>query len=149
MPTETEPMPDQTLWAAGFEEIEHTADWALRIHGSDLRALLINAARGMNHLLVADPAQIPRTIEARFELEAYDAESLLVTWLNELAFRAEVEGLVFTEFNLTNVSPTSLQAVVRGDTVVHLQKHIKAVTFHDLEIVKTENGLTATVVFDV
>ena len=72
-----------------------------------------------------------------------------MTWLNELAFRAEVEGLVFTEFDLTSVSSTSLQAVVRGDTVAHLQKHIKAVTFHDLEIVETEDGLAATVVFDV
>ncbi len=149
MPTESEPIPDQNLSGAAFEEVEHTADWALRVHGSDLRTLLINAARGMNHLLVADPGRIPQSIEARFELEAYDAESLLVTWLNELAFLAEVEGLVFTEFNLTNVSSTSLQAVVRGDTVAHLQKHIKAVTFHDLEIVKTEDGLAATVVFDV
>ena len=149
MPTESEPLPDQTVSGAGFEEVEHTADWALRVHGSDLRVLLINAARGMNHLLVADPARIPQSIEVRFELEAYDVESLLVTWLNELAFRAEVEGLVFTEFKLTNVSSTSLQAVVRGDTVVHLQKHIKAVTFHELEIVKTEDGLAATIVFDV
>jgi SHS2 domain-containing protein len=149
MPTEPDPIPDQTQSDAGFEEVEHTADWALRVRGSDLRTLLINAARGMNQLLVADPARIPHSIEARFELEAYDAESLLVTWLNELVFRAEVEGLVFTEFDLTDVTSTRLQAVVRGDTVAHLQKHIKAVTFHDLEIVITDDGLAATVVFDV
>ena len=149
MPLESEPMHNPALSGTGFEEVEHTADWALRVQGFDLRALLISAARGMNQLLVADPARIAQSIEVRFELEAYDAESLLVTWLNELAFRAEVEGLVFTEFNLTNVSSTNLQAVVRGDTVAHLQKHIKAVTFHDLEIVKTGDGLVATIVFDV
>jgi SHS2 domain-containing protein len=142
-------MHDPALPDAGFEEVEHTADWALRIYGSDLRNLLINAARGMNQLLVADPARIPQSIETRFELEAYDAESLLVSWLNELAFSAETEGLVFTKFTLTNVSSTGLQAVVRGGRVADLQKHIKAVTFNDLEIVTTEKGLTATVVFDV
>jgi SHS2 domain-containing protein len=30
-----------------------------------------------------------------------------------------------------------------------LENHIKAVTYHNLEIVKTETGLAATVVFDV
>ena len=149
MPTESESTPDHSPSSVGFEEIEHTADWALRIHGSDLRALLINAARGMSCLLVADQARITPTIEAHFELEAYDAESLLVTWLNELVYQAEVEGLVFTKFNLRHVSSTSLQAVVRGDRVDHLQKHIKAVTFHNLEIIETEHGLAATVVFDV
>jgi SHS2 domain-containing protein len=30
-----------------FEEIEHTADVALRVHGKDLKELLKNAAFGM------------------------------------------------------------------------------------------------------
>jgi len=30
-----------------------------------------------------------------------------------------------------------------------LENHIKAVTYHNLEIVKTKAGLAATVVFDV
>jgi len=30
-----------------------------------------------------------------------------------------------------------------------MEKHIKAVTYHNLEIVQTARGLTATIVFDV
>ncbi|MBN1993994.1 MAG: archease [Anaerolineae bacterium] len=132
-----------------FEEIEHTADWALRIQGQDLRQLLLNAARGMSSLLVADLADVPATREEQLEIEAYDAESLLVNWLSELAYRAEVEGIVFAEFDLSRVTPTHLQAAVRGGHVSDLQKHIKAVTYHNLEIIKTDRGLEATVVFDV
>ena len=40
--------------AAAYLEIEHTADRALRICGSDLRELLLNAAAGMNSLLVQE-----------------------------------------------------------------------------------------------
>ena len=31
----------------GFEEIRHTADWALRVWASNLSELLTEAARGM------------------------------------------------------------------------------------------------------
>jgi SHS2 domain-containing protein len=132
-----------------FEEIEHTADWALQIRGQDLAGLFVNAARGMSSLLVQEPAEIPSEVEKHFELAGYDAESLLVSWLSELAYWAEAEGIVFGEFELHHVTPTHLQAAVRGGQVPDLQKHIKAVTYHNLEIVETDDGLEATVVFDV
>jgi SHS2 domain-containing protein len=132
-----------------FEEVEHTADWALRVYGRDLPELLVNAARGMAHLLVAEPATIPTDVEEQFEFEAYDAEGLLVSWLSELAYWAEMEGIIFHEFDLQLIAPTRLQAIARGGHVSDLQKHIKAVTYHDLEIVQTSNGVEATVVFDV
>ena len=133
----------------GFEEIEHTADWALRVQGRDLCELLGNAAWGMSHLMVAEPAAIPLQLEEQFELEAYDAESLLVLWLSELAYWAEMEGLVFGQFELDQVTPTHLEAIARGSRVSDLQKHIKAVTYHNLSIIVTEAGLETTIVFDV
>lgn len=132
-----------------FEEVEHTADWALRVRGRDLRELLVNAARGMSGLLVSDLAAVPTNVEQRFELEAMDAESLLVEWLSEVAYWAEAEMLVFREFDLPRVTSTYLKASVRGGRAPNLQKHIKAVTYHNLEIIETDNGLEATVVFDV
>lgn len=132
-----------------FEEVDHTADWALRVRGAGLPELLVNAARGMAGLIAADPDTIPPDEERRLELEAYDAESLLVTWLSELAYWAEAESLVFTRFHLESVSPTTLTATVRGGRVFPLQKHIKAVTYHNLEIAETDTGLEVTIVFDV
>ncbi|MBE7555840.1 MAG: archease [Anaerolineales bacterium] len=149
MPTESESKPKETLPAAGFEEIEHTADWALRVRGRDWPEFLVNAAYGMASLLVAEPAAVPLEIERRVELDAFDGESLLVNWLSELAYWAEAELLVFRQFDLVEVTPTHLQATVRGGYVPNLQKHIKAVTYHNLEIVQTDAGLEATIVFDV
>jgi len=142
-------MTPQPQPSADFEEVEHTADWALRIRGRDLSELLRNAARGMSSLLVSDLTDIPVVREERIDLEAYDAESLLVNWLSELAYWAEAEGIVFCEFDLSGVTSTRLQAIVRGGPVAALQKHIKAVTYHNLAIIATATGLEATVVFDV
>ncbi|HEC35265.1 MAG TPA: archease, partial [Anaerolineae bacterium] len=79
----------------GFEEVPHTADIALRVWGQDLPELFANAARGMAWLMV-DPSTVNPTVEVPLELRAYDAESLLVTWLGELLYLNERDGLVFT-----------------------------------------------------
>lgn len=132
----------------GFEVVEHTADWALRVWGQDLAGLLCQAAAGMNSLLVADVGAVAPTAERRLVLEAFDRESMLVEWLSELAYLAERESLIFREFRLETVSPEEVVAVVRGGPAA-LQKHIKAVTYHNLEVVETGEGLEVTVVFDV
>lgn len=129
--------------------IEHTADWALRIRGRDLVELFANAAEGLARLLVADVAAVGRDETRELALESYDPEGLLVDWLDELAYWAEREGLVFPEADMQEVTPTRLAGVVRGGRAGELQKHIKAVTYHDLAIRETESGLEVTVVFDV
>jgi len=132
-----------------FKEIEHTADRALKIYGSNLQELLLNAAGGMNSLLARQDNECAAQEEKPVELDAVDAESLLVEWLSELAFWAETESLVFHKFDLHSVSPTHVKATVYGNRVAQLENHIKAVTYHNLKIVQTDEGLTATIVFDV
>jgi SHS2 domain-containing protein len=149
MQRDTLPNPPGSGQQADFEEVEHTADWALRIHGRDLRGLLINAARGMNSLLIDRIEAVPLDHEETFELDGLDPESLLVNWLSELAYWAEQEQIIFRAFDLPEVTPTRLRAVVRGGRAPDLKKHIKAVTYHNLAIIESEDGLTTTVVFDV
>lgn len=132
-----------------FEIVEHTADWAIRVRAPDLADLFTFAAQGLNSLLVSDPETVPTAVTREIVLEAHDAESLLVDWLGELAYWAEMERLVVAEIDLLELSPTSLRATVRGGIVPALDKHIKAVTYHDLAIEQTPAGLEATIVFDV
>ncbi len=131
-----------------FEEIEHTADIAIRVWGRDLAGLFANAAYGLACQL-ADPAEVERTAEQSVELEAYDAETLLVTWLGELLYLNERDGDVFIDFEMGHVTPIHLRAVVRGGPAREHRRHIKAVTFSELEIVRTGAGYETTIVFDV
>lgn len=129
--------------------VEHTADWALRLRGRDLNELFTRAAEGMAYLLAGDISAIPLAETRELALEAYDAEELLVVWLGELAYWAERDGLVFPVADLSEVTPQKLAGVVSGGRPLELQKHIKAVTYHDLKIRETGKGLEVTVVFDV
>ncbi|MCZ7547456.1 MAG: archease [Anaerolineae bacterium] len=132
---------------APFEEIEHTADFALRVRGATLDKLFANAARGM---VMAAGAVADTTHRAtrRIDLEALDVETLLVDWLSELVYFMEQERLLFTDYDV-QATPTALRAEVRGGPLVEVRRHIKAVTFHNLAVVQHEGGLEATIVFDV
>ncbi|MBN1956051.1 MAG: archease [Anaerolineae bacterium] len=132
----------------GFEEVPHTADVALRVWGHDLAELFVNAARGMTWLL-ADPDTVAPTVEVPLELDADDAEVLLVTWLGELLYLNERDGLVFTAFTLKQVTPTHLVGQARGGVPKELRTHIKAVTFNEMDIRPAGRGLETMVVFDV
>jgi SHS2 domain-containing protein len=139
------------MTSEAIQEIEHTADWAMRVRGRDLRELFVNAAQGMFGLIAdleTTTAGASR-VKRRIELEAFDVETLLVSWLGELLWLNEESGAVFTRYEITSLTPTHLQATVCGEPAPGQWKHIKAVTFHDLEIITTDDGCEVTLVFDV
>lgn len=131
-----------------YEEVEHTADAAIRAFGRDLPELFANAAYGMFDLL-ADIEKLQPTIEREVSLEAPDLETLLVDWLSELLYLREVHGELYKEFEITTLSPTELRAAAKGGKGFVPRMDIKAVTYHDLKIEKSEEGYVVTIVFDV
>ena len=131
-----------------FVEVEHTADWAIRVRGATLPELFINAATGM-YSLVADLPSVTLAVERSIEVKSVDAEALLVNWLNELIYHTEMDGEVFGEFRIESFEQTHLRATVRAGRGIELKKQIKAVTFHNLQIVSTSDGYEVTLVFDV
>lgn len=132
-----------------FHEIEHTADWALRVQGEDLADLFTHAAQGMVALITDPNDLVEPDITRHLELEAPDIETLLVDWLSELTFLYETEGVLFSEFDIAEITPTRLTATIQGRRGVPVKKEIKAVTYHDLQVQQTPDGHRATVVFDV
>jgi len=131
-----------------FEELEHTADLALKVRGHSLQEIFANAAYGMFSLM-ADLGGVEPTVSHEISLESLDYEALLVDWLNELLYRHEVEEEIYTHFEIEALSPISLSATVWGGKMAASKLTVKAATFHDLEIRETGDGYLATVVFDV
>lgn len=131
----------------GFEEISHTADWSVRVWAESLPGLFAECARAMNALSGTRIGGRPR-LKRRFECEAPDAESLLVAFLSELVYYQEQEGLAFDVFEL-QVAGKRLKVQMEGAQVLSMDKAIKAVTYHNLRIVETDQGFETTIVFDV
>ena len=130
-----------------FEELAHTADWALRVRAADLPKLFAESARGMNALSGARAATGPRAHRI-VTLSAPDAESLLVAFLSELVYAAEQEQMMFDEFKI-QIEGQTLKAKMDGAPLESINKTIKAVTYHNLQIREIEGGVEVEIVFDV
>jgi SHS2 domain-containing protein len=133
--------------SSGYLEISHTADWALKVWAPDLLGLFEQAAHGMYALLQIQ-LQPGGRYKCPVDLTAEDAEGLLVSFLSELLYLTEQEGLGFDDFDLL-IEESHLTGQMIGAPVESQGKEIKAVTYHNLIIQKTVQGVETTIVFDV
>lgn len=132
---------------SGFEELDHTADWALRVWAPDLAGLIEAAGEGMLALAGAMPAG-PGRMRRHVVLQAEDREGLLVSWLEDLLFHLEIHQVTATGCTCT-VHDSQVEAEIEEAHSTVPDKPIKAVTYHNLAIRDTAEGLEAIVVFDV
>ena len=131
-----------------WTELTHTADWAIRVTGDSQRQLFARAAAAMFALEDADPSQ-PIALARKVNVMAEDAPELLVSWLNHLLLGQELDGALYTRFEIHEISPVGLRGVAYGYCGAPAHTAIKAVTFYDLDVRETADGWTAIVTFDV
>jgi SHS2 domain-containing protein len=129
--------------------VDHTAEVQLQVEAESLSGLLAEAGRALGLLLLRGRAAEPSGEARTIEVSSVDAEALLVDWLNEIIFLAEVETWIAVEFDVLEASETALKASARGVTVDDPPALVKAATFHGLAVEEREGGLQAEVIFDV
>ena len=134
-----------------FDIINHTADIGIVAYGKELKEALANAAYAMFTLIV-DLESVKEVTCRQIEVQAEDRESLVVSWLNELLYLFDTEGIIFSRFKIKEIGETSLRAEGYGEpldkTRHRLKSGVKAATYHMLEIAK-DNGYSLRVIFDV
>ncbi len=130
------------------EEVEHTADRAFRIRGRNLRELLEDAAQAMV-ALDGEPLASECFIRRVIEVERTDQETLLVNWLNEILYLEQTHHEFYDHFLLSDVTEHHLRAQLYGRQLDRSVTSLKAVTFHNLEVKESSEGLEATIVVDV
>jgi SHS2 domain-containing protein len=135
-----------------YRLFSHTGDLGMTVQGQDRLDLFEQAAWSFFDLLV-DARRIDPKIELEVSVEAPDREALLVAWLGELLYLFDARRLVFSRFEIEELTDRSLKARVWGedfDPEKHVFKHgVKAVTYHQLQIRKTPKGWRARVIFDI
>ena len=135
-----------------YEQIFHTADLAAIIYGQDIKELFENSAYAMFDMM-GDIGGLGASEIVKVHLVAPDRESLLISWLNELLYLSYSKSALFSEFNVTVLTETELQAEAKGQSIAkdikRLHTEIKAATYHDLKIQQTNKIYMVTIVFDV
>lgn len=124
----------------------------LVVRGTDGPELFAAAGQAYFELVCRVDAVVERE---RYELrgDADGIEALLVTWLNDLVFLFEGQGVVCSRFAFVQWSPTGYRAEALGEPVDEARHEprdlVKAATYHGLSVVGVQGGLEARVILDV
>ncbi|HVT44657.1 MAG TPA: archease [Thermoanaerobaculia bacterium] len=130
-----------------IELVPHTADVRMRISGSSLEELFSEGARGLFEVLA--PRALAERAQRRIEVEANDTTSLLVDFLNEVLWNALVSREAYESVHFEELTEKRLVAELHGHLVEGFGDDVKAVTYHEAEV-RRSNGLWETLlVLDV
>ena len=139
-----------------FKILEHTADIGIMAYGKTKREVFINSAKGMFEIIAGNNNDIANNnFSCKVNINAEGLEDLLVAWLNELLYISETKLVILNKFKIKELSIKNIGAEVEGVKITRsgrkIEKEIKAVTYHCLEIKKDEEKgfWSAQVIFDI
>lgn len=134
-----------------YRLLDHTADLGFTCEGKTLPALFATAAVALCDIIArVEPlaSDATRSVEAR----GADDAARLRALLDEVLFGFEMKGFLAKEASVT-IDGEVVKATLRGQTIdpaTHeIERVVKAVTYHGLEVKKKKGGWSATVILDL
>jgi SHS2 domain-containing protein len=136
--------------ARGHTVVEHTADSAIEAWAEELAGLFEECAAAMFELMYRPNTPSPAP-DIAVEAMGDTTEDLLVAWLSELLYVAEVDDLALCGFVVDAMAPGRVEGRAAGLPAAAMSPSgppIKAVTYHGLDITH-DGSWRARVIFDV
>ena len=139
-----------------FEFLEHMADIYVAAYGRTLEEAFENAALAMV-VSMTDVKKVEPKIQDIIEVKAEDECGLLYSWLERLLIRFEVDERLYSRFDIERIEQTAegyaLKAKVSGE-FFDPEKNpskvgIKAVTYHQMEIITSPRSVTLKFILDI
>lgn len=131
------------------------ADIAFRAWGSTLEEVFIAAGDAVINTMIDNLEAIAPTETRTFHLVDDALDLLLFNFLQEFVYYKDSELLLLRaqEVQIQEQSGYSLTAIAQGERLNRDRHHqrvdVKAVTLHQFDLQKTEQGWTTTVILDV
>lgn len=135
-----------------LEAIDHTGDAGFVVHGAQMSELFSRAAWALFSIVCdVDTVQPAETIG--LVVQGSDRNDLLVKWLSELNFLHITQHRLFCRFAVHEITETALRAEAAGEAI-DLKRHtvfteVKAITYHQLRIEKSDGLWKARVIVDL
>jgi len=130
-----------------YESIAHTADVRFRVTSESPEGLFADALRALTDFM--QPEWLDEPVTASIELDAIDTTSLLVDFLGEALTRCHVRREAYSEVVFESLTATSCHAALNGRKVRGFGEDVKAVTYHEAEVVQRDGGWSTMLVFDI
>jgi SHS2 domain-containing protein len=130
----------------GFRFLDHMGDAYIEVYGLSLEEAFQNASLAMFEVMT-DTSKVEPKIKESVKVEGRDLKSLLYSWLESLLVKFDVNNRLYSKFFVEKIkfgnSQFTLEATIFGEDFKpgkHVAKtEVKAVTFHLMEIERSEN----------
>jgi SHS2 domain-containing protein len=129
-------------------------DAVIEAYGRTLEEAFENAARGLNDTMI-DLKTVRPDREIKIVAEGHDLHSLLFDWLDKVMLLLVADGIVMSEFSvkIKHNDTYSLEGVAKGERLDldrhHYRVEIKAVTYHEMEIIQEQGKSTVRFLLDL
>ena len=139
----------------GHRFLDHTADIKIEAWGDTLEEAFEAAGTAFYDVML-DVNKVEKRIEKEIKVSGFDIMSLLFNWIDKLILIFELDNLVFRDFKVDieiDGEDYRLEALGFGeeyDREKHGYKvHVKAMTYHEMEVVEEENRVVVRYVVDI
>jgi SHS2 domain-containing protein len=133
-----------------YEWLEHTSDVRIRVHGSTLEKLFSDALKAMTEILAPRECEPRQADQRSISIQAPDVTSLLIDFLNAALLETTLRKTAYRQVTFHALTESGLRAALSGFRFASMGEDIKAVTYHEAHVHKTESGDWETLlVFDL
>ena len=143
---------------SGFRYLDHMTDAIIEAYGDSLEKAFEYSAKGLVNTMF-EIENVEPSIKKEIHAEGHDIESLLFDWLDKVMLVLLTENLILSEFQIKSIvqdirnNHFEFDAVARGERI-DMNKHeykveIKAVTYHEMEIRKTDGKFIVKFLLDL
>jgi SHS2 domain-containing protein len=132
--------------------LEHPSDVGLEVRGRSLMEVFEYAALGLTAVIVDSESVEPKE-NRTVAIQETDRERLLVQWLSEILYLYDGEGFLVSSAAVSLAGDGILEATLRGEQLIpgkhRLRTDVKAITYHQLCVEESSDGILARVFFDL
>jgi SHS2 domain-containing protein len=139
-----------------FEFLDHVADIYVVAYGRSLEQAFENAALATFEVMT-DTDKVNPTLAETVEVQGSDEQALLYNWIEDLLVRFDLESILYAKFKLNPIQKEGRQMKLTGTIYgekFNAKKHpqkvgVKAVTYHQMDIVKSADEVVVKFLLDI
>ena len=137
---------------AGYDYFDVAADVGVKAWGPTLPESFAQAGLGVFALMV-EPAGVEARESKEVSAQGETVEALLVNWLNECLYVHDIEGFVVSRIEFPVFEAQRVHSLLWGEDLDPARHRVgtvvKAATFHELRVGRSDGGWEVRVILDI
>jgi len=127
-----------------------TSDVMFEVYGKDKKELFSNAAEALFGV-VCEIKKVKPEKKVKVKVKGKDLKDLLYNWLENLIGLVDIREMFFSKFDIKKITDKALEADVYGETTSKEKSGtvVKAITYYEFKLEKTDKGYKAVVSLDI